>query len=314
MNDSIERPSQRTAVPKRVSRSSGNLTPAEVTGTFCLQYYMCFLQTRRRLRLLDTPVSARALCVLRCFFAGVLLAACADSPTTPRAFVHPADGELWVAVTVPPGLPELDAWLPYLRSIGSEEEAAAVRQVAELRREADQARLAGQLRSARALNDQAARIAVISLRRMPEPAVLDRSLEAIDLWLRRARSEVDLGRFPVLAGAVEEVSAARSRAVRGLAAGDTSSAVLHIATGAEAIRDQSPAAVALRVLERAEERLRRHPQQSREIDRALHLVYTSREALLSGDPGRALRRALYALQLAEPGALRGHEDLPEPSR
>lgn len=300
------------AVVKTVSRSGGNLTPVRARDTFCLQHYIRFLRKRRRLRLLGTPRSARAYCIFRCVFAGLLAAACADSPTSPRAYVHPADGQLWVAVTVPPALPELNAWLPYLRSPGSVAGAGAVEQVLELQREADEARQAGRLGAARALNDQAARVAVNSLQRMPEPAVLDRALEAIDLWLRRVDSEVELGRFHALSDAVEEVNAARSDAVHALAAADTAAAVLHIASAAETIRGQSPSAVALRVLERAEERLLRHPQRSREIDRALHLVHTSREALLSGDPVRALRRALYALQLAEPQALPDHEDLADP--
>jgi hypothetical protein len=269
---------------------------------------------RRCLHLLGIRLSPRALCALRYTLAGLLLSACADAPTLPRAFVHPADGELWVAITAPPGLPDLDTWMPYVRPVGSEAETGAVRHVSELRREAEQARQAGRLGVARKLNEQAARVAVISLRRMPEPAVVNSAMEAIDLWLRGVGTEVDLGRFAALQAAVEDVSTARTRAAHSLAVGDTAAAVLQISNAAETIRDQSPSAVALRALVRAEERLRQDPEPTREIDRALHLVRTSREALLSGDSNRALRRALYALQLAERQSRPDGGELPEPGR
>ncbi len=215
----------------------------------------------------------------------------------PASLQQLAGGEEWVAMPAPADLPSVETWLPYVeRSTPEGREASA--HIRALSGQAVAARRAGRLEEATLLDREAQRVAVLALSRFPEPAVLQRAIFAVDFWADRVQAEVALERSPGMAQALGEVRSSQASAVTLLASGDTTSAVLHLANASERIRAYTPTAVALRVLARVEEQLRAHPDRGSGMDRALHLLASARQELLSGDPRRALRRALYALQLA----------------
>lgn len=227
----------------------------------------------------------------------LLLVGCKDAPTVPASLQQLAGGQEWVAMPAPRDLPGLSTWLPHLER-GSQQGAAVVARIEELTQRADGARREGRLAQAAELEQEAERIAVLSLARFPEAGDLLRAMYAVDFWAARVQAEVALERAPELAAALEEVKRSRVLAAAQLSSGDTTSAVLHLAAASQKIRSFTPTAVALRVLSRAEEQLRARPARGPAVERALHLLNSSRQELLTGDPRRALRRALYALQLA----------------
>lgn len=221
----------------------------------------------------------------------------------PRALQQLAGGEEWVAVTVPERLPQLQTWLPYLRP-RTEEERATLRRVRELEAGALRARQEGRVLETRLLNREATRLAVVSLTEPPEPRVIEDGIAAVDVWVERVRRDTDLSHLRGLAAAHDSVRTARRRIGLALASGDTTSAVLYLAEATEIIQEQAPSAVALRVIARAQERLRARGQQGQDVSRAIHLLSAARQELLAGDAARALQRALYALQLADGKGLR----------
>lgn len=240
------------------------------------------------------------------------LAACSDAPTMPPALQQLAGGEEWVAMRAPADLPRVETWMPYLdRSTAPGQQAAA--RVRELTRLADAARRQGQVERTGELVREAERVAVLALSRAPDERVLRRALGALDAWGQRVRDQVDTERAPQLARAADEVARARVAASAALTRGDTTGAVLHISAAAEQIRAYTPAEVALRVLARAEERLRTGAVQGPRVERALHLLDSARQELIGGDPGRALQRALYALQLAEGAEMHDAPREPDPA-
>lgn len=253
--------------------------------------------------------------VRRCLVAVCLLGgtvACRDSPTVPHALQQLAGGEGWLAVSVPEGLPALATWLPYLDRASPEGAVVGVR-VRALEQSAVRARRAGQLQLASDLDREAVRLAVGALHRAPEPAVLRRGLAAAELWTQRIRSQPQLETAPELIASLVAVDSARAGAVRALTSGDTTTAVLLLAQAAERIRWHAPEAVALRVLTRVESQLRSDGAATTPAgERALYLVRSAREELVVGSPTRALRRALYALQLAEGRELRAVPPVPHP--
>lgn len=224
------------------------------------------------------------------------LAACQDAPVGPHALHRLAGGEEWVAVVAPRELPGVQTWVPLLSS-ATPQGAQALQLVSRLEREAAAAREAGQLRRAEELDREAVRVAVIALDGAPPAALVQQSLSAVDAWCERVRREVEPDRAPSLHRDLEAVEAARTAAAAALTAGDTTTAMLGLAGAAERIRGHAPAAVALRVLGRVEERLT--AEGAPRDERALHLLRSAREELVHGDPRRALYRAWYALQLAD---------------
>ena len=76
----------------------------------------------------------------------LLLAACDDGPTAPTSYVQHVAGATWVAVTEPPGLPRVDAWLPYVPA-----ESAAGRTLREMRGQVAKARSAARVEEAQRL-------------------------------------------------------------------------------------------------------------------------------------------------------------------
>ncbi len=229
--------------------------------------------------------------------SAAVLAGCEDTPTAPQAYVQPAEGQMWIAITVPPAVPDLDAWLPYLRD--GEHGTRTVERVRALQKQAEHARRVGELEHALELDEQAIRLAASSLVTSPERRLLHRSFAALDLWLERAEIERSHAVLPELDSAVEEVRAARKAAESALNSGDPAAAMLHLGMAALRVREQSPSAVALRVLQRVSERLENAALSDVDAARARRLLANAREALVARQDARALQRALYALQVAD---------------
>lgn len=247
----------------------------------------------------------------------LLLAACEDAPTAPTSYVQHAAGGVWVAVTEPLAMPRVDTWLPYVGGEGAS--AGALR---EMRERAARFRTAGQVEDALRLEDEMMRFAARSLTRAPEPTRLLSAAAALDEWADRARLRLQTGSYPELAAAVLVVASEAESARARMAAGDTGRAVLHLTRGAIAAREHAPVAVGLRLMGAVESRLGPAPRpgESAGVRRARHLLADAREGLATGDSVRALRRAVYALQLLDAEgitvapAARGTVDSPRPLR
>ncbi|HEU4884594.1 MAG TPA: hypothetical protein VFT45_20225 [Longimicrobium sp.] len=222
----------------------------------------------------------------------LLLAACEDAPTAPTSYVQQAAGGVWVAVTEPVSLPRTDTWLPYVGA----QDAAALRA---MREQAARLRVSGRVEDALQMEDEMMRTAARSLARTPEPARLLASAAALDEWVDRARARLQTGTYPELSAAVLAVTAEAEAARAQMAAGDTNRAVMHLTRGAIAAREQAPLAVGLRLMGAVEARLAQEKGQSAGVRRARHLLADAREGLATGDSLRALRRAIYALQLLD---------------
>lgn len=239
------------------------------------------------------PSFSRRPARLAALAALLLLAACEDAPTAPTSYVQHVAGGVWVAVAEPASMPRADTWLPYVGP-GT---AASLR---EMRDRSMRLRRAGKVEEALALEDGMMRFAASSMQRAPEPARILSSLAALDEWADRARIRLQTGSYPELSAAADAV-AAQAQAARGaLAAGDAGRAVLHITDGAITAREHAPLAVGLRLMGAVEARLAAGGVgQSPGVRRARHLLADAREGLAMGDSIRALRRAVYALQLLD---------------
>jgi hypothetical protein len=222
----------------------------------------------------------------------LLLAACEDAPTAPTSYVQHAAGGVWVAVTEPMSLPRVDTWLPYVGAA----EAGTLR---EMRDRAGRLRTSGRVEDALEVDDEIMRLSARSLARTPEPARLLASAAALDEWADRARARLQTGSYPELAGAVLAVTTEAEAARAQMAAGDSGRAVMHLTRGAIAAREHAPLAVGLRLMAAVEARLARERGESAGVRRARHLLADAREGLATGDSLRALRRAVYALQLLD---------------
>lgn len=228
------------------------------------------------------------------------LGACTDLPSSPTALRILADGRQWVAVAPPERLPDVAMWLPYVS--GAAEGGGAAAEVGALQAAAERARREGNPGRAADLRGRALATAVRSLSRSPEPAVFESALGALDQWTARARSTA-VAEADALASAVSAVETGRARAAAALTAGDSTAAVAYLGGASEIVREWSPAEVALRVLARAEEAMVSSTRGAASRERVRHLARSARQELVDGDPVRALRRALYALQLAAGGGL-----------
>lgn len=241
-------------------------------------------------------------------FGLLVMSGCQDLPTTPETVQQIAGGAAWVAVPEPANLPTLDTWLPFVAdsAVG---ETPAVSRIRMLREESRGALADGRLARAAELEREAVRLAVLSLDRQVEPRVLLDALFALDAWIIQVETTVDLSVYGEMGESLESVRRSREVAGAALEAGDTTTAVLRMSDASEVIRSHAPTHVALRVLGRVEARVRERGSQSATLDRALHLIRSARLELVSGDPSRALRRALYALQLVEGRQALGVSDL-----
>ena len=242
----------------------------------------------------------------------LLLAACEDGPTAPTSYVQHTAGGAWVAVVEPAGMPRAETWLPY---VGAESPAAGP--LRQMRDRAAAYRTAGRVEAALALEAEMMRIAGSSLTRMPEPGRVLAAAAALDAWVDRARARLETGSHPELAAAAASVAALADSARAALDAGEPAAAVRHVTRGAISAREHAPLAVGMRLMAAAEARLA-GAGEGAGVRRARHLLADAREGLATGDSLRALRRAVYALQLLEaegiavPAPPRGTVDSPRP--
>lgn len=223
-----------------------------------------------------------------------LLAACEDAPSAPTSYVQVVAGGTWVAVAEPAGMARPDTWLPYAAEGGPAWES-----LRELRAAAGRARGEGDIERALQLDDEALRLSALSLSRVPEAQRVLLPLAALDAWTDRARARLESGSYPELEATAATVRAQADAARASLALGDTMKAVVHVTRGTLAARRLSPMAVGLRLMASVEARLGDGKGESAGVRRARHLLRDAREGLATGDSVRALRRALYALQLLE---------------
>jgi hypothetical protein len=233
----------------------------------------------------------RPLAVL-CAAALLAVSACDGGPTAPTSYVQVAGGQAWVAVAEPRGLPRAETWLPYLSP-------AHRAGVDALRVRAQRARAAGQPEEALRLEAQALREAAAGVARAPDAGRMLGALAALEAWTDRARARLELGAHPELAAAAASVAARAQAARAALDAGHTAAAVRHLSEGTLGAREQSPMAVGLRLLASAEARLQARAASGAAERNARALLLGARAGLASGDSIRALRRAVYALQLLE---------------
>jgi len=232
-----------------------------------------------------------------------LLAACKDAPTAPQALQVIAAGRDWIAIAAPTDLPTTSTWVPFLLKRG-DAGRAVVGQVKALERQAERSRKEGEFALAGALRREASELAVSSLDAAPSADVVLESAGGLDRWLQSVDA-VGLGRSQLVAATVDSVRAGRAAAREALAAGDTLAAVRHIVAASEQIRLWSPPEIAWRALQRAEAAVAAMPDGGADRVRARRLVQGSRLELRTGDPLRALERALYALQLAGGAQMNG---------
>jgi hypothetical protein len=248
-------------------------------------------------------------------FLLVSLAACEDAPLEPRGFTHDTGERVWAAVTVPDGLPDARTWLAFI----GEESTTDSPAILELLADAQRGRRSGDLPGARALEDSAALRAAGMVTRALDVQTLGWALWGLDRWARRVETDVDLRSAPDIEAASVLVRAHRLAATQSLERGDTSAAVIHLTRGSIVVRGYAPEVVAHRALTHAEALLAAVAPQDgdlhdRDRERAVHLLRSSRDALGEGDAPRALRRALYALQLAAASATDPALEAVEPNR
>jgi hypothetical protein len=224
-----------------------------------------------------------------------LVAGCTDAPTSPQAFQLLAGGKDWIAIAAPTDLPTAATWAPFLLQQGDSGHAL-VERVRALEHQADRARLDGEFARAGDLRREASSLAVNSLTAVPPASVVLESAWALDRWLRRVDA-VGVSE-PHVVAAIDSVRAGRDAADGSLESGDTIAAVKQLMAASEQIRRWSPAEIAWRALQRAEVGVAAMPESGTAYNRARHLAQSAREELRSGDPLRALERALYAIQLA----------------
>lgn len=229
--------------------------------------------------------------------AVLAMSACLDAPTVPEAVQQIAGGEAWVAIPEPRDLPTLDTWMPY--GPAGERGAAVRARIDALLDESREAAYAGDLEWSTQLRTEATRIAVLSVERLPEPHVMAGAVRSVEEWAERVRIGVDLRVYPEVASSVRRVERSLGAARAALEAGDTTAAIIPLSDASERIRRHGPTSVALRVLDAAEARLRARAPSPPVLERAVHLIRSARHELVGGEPSRALRRALYALQLAD---------------
>jgi uncharacterized Ntn-hydrolase superfamily protein len=98
---------------------------------------------------------------------------------------------------------------------------------------------------------------------------------------------------------VTAVAALRAQAEAALDRGEPRAAALLLAEAGEAARDHSPMRVALRLLQRSEQRIDSDPEPTPDMRRARRLLRGAREAMATGDQMRAMKRAWYAQQILD---------------
>lgn len=243
------------------------------------------------------PPVGRRLLLLAALLA---LGGCEDAPTAPGMLGQAAGGREWVAVSAPAELPTAATWLPFLET-GDEQGRRLLARVRAGEREADRAWAAGEFARASQLRRNAGRLAASGVSTAPAE-VVEASRRVVEGWLLQVEP-LSVTQSPPLAAAIASIRASQSVADTALALGDTAAAVRELMAAAEGIRQWSPREIAWRALMGAEQGLNAAHLTEHDQARVRHLVRGARRELISGDPLRALRRALYALQLEQGNGL-----------
>ncbi len=131
----------------------------------------------------------------------------------------------------------------------------------------------------------------------PAEAFLD-SFAALSSWTDRVRAEISHGEVEALDGVVTSVNRDVEIAAYALEQGDSAVAARHLSHAGEVVRSFGPDRVAAALLRRVEDSLASADLDRAYSRRAEHLIRAASDALREGDSMRALRRGLYALQLA----------------
>ncbi|HYH81677.1 MAG TPA: hypothetical protein VEX86_17865 [Longimicrobium sp.] len=224
--------------------------------------------------------------------AAWMAAACGDAPTQATSFAQQAGGRTWVAVAEPAGMPDARTWLPYVAPADARRIRSLVADAAKLRR-------GGELEAGLVMEAQARLAAAQYLAHDPPPAPMTAALLAVREWETRAGDRLRAGQYPGLDSTLAVVASGRAAAEAALDRGDTRAAAGLLADAGETARGYSPVRVALRLVERAEQRIDADPSPSPDLRRARRLLRTAREAMAMGDETRAMKRAWYAQQIVD---------------
>ncbi|HEU4560997.1 MAG TPA: hypothetical protein VFS20_24305 [Longimicrobium sp.] len=224
--------------------------------------------------------------------AAAFFAACGDAPTLPTSFAQEAGGRTWVAVTEPAGMPDARTWLPYL----APQDARRIRAVMA---DAGKTRRNGQLEAGLEQEAQARVDAARALAHDPPAARVMGALASLREWETRAAARQRAGSYPGLDSVVTSVAARRTEAEAALERGELRTAAVLLAEAGEVARTYSPVRVALRLLQRAEQRVDTDPNPTPDMRRARRMLRGAREAMATGDQMRAMKRAWYAQQILD---------------
>jgi hypothetical protein len=238
------------------------------------------------------PIRRRAALALLLATLPPALAACDDGPTAPTSYAHVVGGRTWVAVAAPDGLVDAKTWAPYVAHTGM-----AYRRLQVLAKAEVDARRAGELERAQALEEEQARVAAAASHPGMEPIL--RSGAALDRWDERVRSRLSSGAYPGLDSARVQVARMRARSRLFLSMGDTAGAASALTDASVIARSWTPRAVGLRVLADVNARLDAAGARSPGLRRARDLLRDAREALATGDEARAVKRAAYAVEIID---------------
>jgi hypothetical protein len=239
------------------------------------------------------PPARGPLALLATLCCAAALAACDAGPTLPTSFAQSVGGRTYVAVTPPDGLPDARTWLPFVTRAGS-----VLPRLKQLRADEAKARGLGSLERAASLAADQARLAAAAAADVgPEPLL--RADAALERWQERAAARRAQGTYPALDSAAADVARLRTGARQAALKGDTSAAVAELTEAAERARGFAPQAVGLRLLADAERRLDAGGERTVGLRRARQLLRSAREALVTGDDSRAVRRAAYAIQILD---------------
>jgi len=245
--------------------------------------------------------SRKLLCLLAASAcAAFALAACGDAPTLPTSFAQQAGGRTWVAVAEPAGMPDARTWLPLLPK-------PEARRIRSLLADAMKLRRGGDLEGGLMAESHARVAAAQALTADPPATRVIAALSAVREWETRAADRLRAGHYPGLDSTVASVAAQRTLAEEALARGDRRAAAALLAQAGETARTYSPVRVALRLVERAEQRIDSDPNPTPDLRRARLLLRTAREAMATGDQTRAMKRAWYAQQIIDAHDAGGQE-------
>ncbi|HET6765371.1 MAG TPA: hypothetical protein VFH27_16910, partial [Longimicrobiaceae bacterium] len=217
-----------------------------------------------------------------------------DGPTAPTSFAHVVGGRSWVAVALPDGLPDAQAWSGFVpRGSGALPRLQALKQA-----EAE-ARKTGRLERAQELAEARMRAAAQAAGAAVPAEALARASAALGSWDERVGLRLAAGAYPALDSARWQVDRLRALADAHAAAGENAAAAEELAEAAVRARAFSPEAVGTRVIADAEARIAAAAHDSGGLRRARDLLRTAREAVATGDYARAVRRATYAVEIVD---------------